>query len=224
MKYLTTLESQNQVDVMLQTLEDIRKVNKWESHQHSLLEGIDRRFTAALLKAELACARPNTASWSPEVHKAYLVYSYWRKIVSATATKVTIQDQIPNIKQQLGDDEVLYFGDRLRSPKRQLYKARRALHEVRKDAVLKRQEHLTLQYEIQVQANKMKKARAIKIIGRAERRTRVFTSACRKLTKPRSSGGLSYVLVPKSGGTDENGNPIIHYERIHNGRTGSNSI
>jgi hypothetical protein len=75
-------------------------------------------------------------------------------------------------------------------------------------------EFLTLRYEQMVQANKLTKARAIDIISNAERRSRVF-AAYRKLTKPRASGGISYVLEQTKVGTDDKGDPIFETTRIN---------
>jgi hypothetical protein len=94
------------------------------------------------------------------------------------------------------------MGDPKHKPSAQLCRASNLLKVARRQAVDNRQLHLHIRYELLVLERKMTAA-AVEAIEKSERINRCFQLFKAMLKPPRTSGGISHVLVTKPNGARE---------------------
>jgi hypothetical protein len=96
-KFISAL-SHTTINNLHESLKSLSTTLSWNETQAATLERIDQQFTAALLAAEAQASVPNIA-WSPALHNAFLVFSYWSITITATKTNrdaLTILTDIRN--------------------------------------------------------------------------------------------------------------------------------
>lgn len=102
-KFLKHLKKQNQLQTLLQDLKDLDDTANWTASHAQSLETIDEQFTATLLQAEQKCGRQHTAPWSPTLHEAFLLYTYWKMEISGIRTRKSVRKQQSEVLAQLKD-------------------------------------------------------------------------------------------------------------------------
>lgn len=195
-------------------------MEEWSKESATKFETIDTQYTTLLINAEAALETHQDHPWSPILHRAYLLYSFWRKYNSARATNIKIQQHLHDIHLQLQDD--IYMGNKYRHPRRQLNLALKQWRQCKLDSQALRDDHLTTRQELSVLAGNTEKTKAIKTLKRNERKNRMYR-IMKSLNKPhQSNGGLSHVLTQDEDGTlhriddvDEMNDILFRRNRVH---------
>jgi len=156
------------------------------------LESIDEELTAILLAADRQCQPRNADPWSPALNQAYLRHCLWTIALSAHNNNRNMSDVINAIRSKLQpspeDEAELHrsISANLRHVQKQLQKAKRDADQLRKA-------HLEAVLNEAKAAQNKKKTSAVKYLIRAEQNRRCY-AAFRQHTKPKSAGGLAYLL------------------------------
>lgn len=186
--FLNSLEKLLPIDDLLIQCQELISTTEWTSTQTILFEAIDTQLTTAMLKAEQVLKSNNNLPWSPELHQAYLIYTYWRKYMSGKRNRINIDAQLLDLSTKLGDE--IYFGVRFRHPCQQLRKALRAYQKCQVQATSLRETHLQLRQEILSESKQFDRAKAVLQLKNKERTNRMFKKL-KKLNKPDlGNGGL----------------------------------
>jgi len=134
----------------------------------------------------------NSDPWSPELNQAYLRHRLWTIALSAHKNDRDMSAILDSIKARLWpspDDAKAH----LRSFSANLRRAQKHLRQVKRDAEQLRRKHLENLLNEAKAANRRKKTSALTYLIRAEQNRRCY-SAFRQHTKPKSAGGLAYLL------------------------------
>lgn len=190
--FLKALEHELPVDKIIAQCKILFDTNDWNASKANELEAIDKQLTAALLKAEHSLKKTNNFPWSPDLHQAYLIYTYWRKFVSAKTNRIQIETQLEDLTSQLGN--AIYIGYRYSHPCQQLRKATKAYHKCQTNSIALRKVHLQLRHEVLSDAKQFDRAKAIQQMRTNERKLRMYMTI-KKINKPNlSNGGLSFII------------------------------
>jgi hypothetical protein len=100
LKFLTGLSTSNQIEELHQQLSALLGKSSWTQADHDTFELIDKNFTEALLAAESKASLPSIP-WSPKLHIATLIYSYWSITRSAELNHRDALVQLLDIQSQL---------------------------------------------------------------------------------------------------------------------------
>jgi len=152
---------------------------------HCELETIDQLLTRILVSTNQKCRKNRHSPWSPTLHKLYLTHCYWKIRLSETRTKKDYSVALTRITDKLQSSPE--NGKTISANVREL---RRQLREIRRNATLKRQEHLNSLLEVANATNDNQRRKLILHLKRAEENRRCFLLH-RQFMKPRSPGGLS---------------------------------
>jgi hypothetical protein len=191
-RFLSAIQSSS-VDALRERLTSLAEATSWSPHHSEQLEEADQQFTALLLHTESQASVPTTP-WSPQLHEAHLIYSYWCIARSAQLNHRNARSQLEDIQSQLPPGSV-FQNNIARSILRQKQLARRTLIDVQLHARTHRDKFLQINQEKQIDEGNPTIASAISQLRTQERRQRCWNTI-RTLTKPRSAGGISHVLIP----------------------------
>lgn len=220
-KFLDDLETNNDIQQMLDECDALNTISKWQPEHTAQLEGIDKNLTSMLLASEQKIITNSLLPWSPAMHTSFLIYTYWRKYNSSKKNRINIDKALKDIKHKLGD-KVYMQQNCNKHPLQLLRLATKQWTQSKKDAYQLRQEHL---YDRQELAIKNKNPEIAKIIANLRKRERINRAYhhIRTINKPNTSnGGLSYILIQDSNGflqriddVDEMNLKLYHRNRIH---------
>jgi hypothetical protein len=115
LKFIYKLEESNNLPSLLEKIQELNTVDKWEYNHHEQLELIDKTFTQILLSAEENSALPTSHPWSPEIDTASLIYSYWLIVLNGKTSKIDTYEQLEKIQNKLKDID-LFQSDPHRRP------------------------------------------------------------------------------------------------------------
>jgi hypothetical protein len=220
-KFLETLCKNKALPQLATQLFALNHTKSWTSDQHEQLEQIDREFTNALLQAESKCRQNESAPWSPALHEAYLIQTYWKKTISGQLTRKSVHSQLNEIKNKLSDPTKLWQGNINRSARTQLRHANKNLTNIKRQAYERRQEYLIQQHQQYTVNNEADKAKILAKIRKAEHRKRCYNTI-KEFNKPQGeAGGLSHILLKQGDQTvriqnkDEMENLLFERNRQH---------
>lgn len=199
--FLEAIQKTNSTDKLLQLSQQLLKLPTWTNTNCDQLNKLDVDFTALLLDAEQVLKKKRQSSWSPDLHNAFLIHTYWRKHNSCLINGYDLPESLLTLQRQL--QPKVFFGSIRRHPQQQLRYAANYYRQCLIDADNLRDHHLTLRQELMIEAGSMEKANAIRSIRNIERKLRMYKTI-RRLNHPESmNGGLSYVID-----IDSNGNEV----------------
>jgi hypothetical protein len=178
---------------LLARLIELEKINSWTTDDHDELEQIDVLFTKSLLAAEAKAAKP-TSAWSPRIHHAYLIYTYWCIKRSSVRNNRDATSQLASIESQLPPAAV-FQGNPQRSCRGQKRIARRTLTNIRIHARKHRDEFLQIHQESISETGSATRAKAIQQVRNQEHKQQGWNTV-RMLSTSGATGGISYILVP----------------------------
>jgi hypothetical protein len=157
-------------------------------------EAVDTEFHTILLAAKKTIAKHSHLPWSPDLHKAYKIWKYWKVRLSYFKTKRIPGTRVKNLLGKWEKDYEVFQGDSTKTISRQLRKAKKALQQCRQDSHklrLTHMERIAMQYEIDDDTDR---AKIIKRIIRAEEQAKMYRTLRRYLKPPAQN--LNYVEVP----------------------------
>jgi hypothetical protein len=192
-KFLKTLSDSGKIPQLLERITAVAAITSCDHSDHKELEEIDTAFTTVLLQAEQSAAVPSTP-WSPKLHQAFLIHSYWSIHRSAYLNKRDATQQLLAIEAKLPQDAV-YQGQRNRSNIGQKRLARKTLANIQIAPRSHRNSFLHTQQEVQIDDGKLTRAKAIQTLRHQENRQQGW-NIVKQLAKNKSAGGISYLLVP----------------------------
>eukprot|EP00978_Attheya_sp_CCMP212_P007209 scaffold16728_cov60-Attheya_sp.AAC.2 len=160
------------------------------------LEKVDADLNKILLDAEGQIATHSYIPWSPELHKAYEVWKYWRIRLSNLKTKRIPGKRAKQLLERLSNQHEVLQGDSKRSVTGQLRKARSVLLKCRQSITELQQAHMekiAVLYEVD---NDAKRAKIVKRIMRAEAQAAMYKNL-RKYLRP-GSQSITYVEISEN--------------------------
>jgi len=135
--------------------------------------------------------------WSPVVQTAYLVHRYWSLKCMAKQTECNLTSTLMALAKQL--DPKLTTQDPMQSLLSHLCQAQKQLKTARHNADQHQKKYLEALLNQAIVANQQKKSKALKYLIQAERNRQCY-AWFRQHMKPKSAGGLAFVMT-----TDKNG-------------------
>jgi hypothetical protein len=165
-------------------------------------EAVDTELHTILLAAKKTIATHSHLPWSPDLHKAYQIWKYWKVRLSYFKIKRIPGTRVKNLLGKWEKDYKVFQGDRTKSISRQLRKAKKALQQCRQNSHKLRithMERIAMQYEIDDDTDR---AKIIKRIIQAEEQAKMYRTLQRYL-KPLTQN-LNYVEVPTDPKADPN--------------------
>jgi len=162
------------------------------------LEAIDAELTKILKKADRQCKPLSTTPWSPTLQKAYLVHCYWALTFTAKKTEHNLTSTLAQLERRIGPELLQKDGKSLSALLRQ---AQRQLKKAKREADALRQRHLEAILDQATAANQKKRTKVLTYLIQAEQNQQCY-ARFQQHTKPKSPGGLAYVMV-----CDEHGQP-----------------
>jgi hypothetical protein len=162
-----------------------------------LANDIDSRLGQAFETAERHCASPERPPWSEKLHLASLKVRYWQVALTARLTQV-LQDQV---LEKLASSQIWASPPRipflLRSLRSVATAARRALHQIRRDAYEERKtflEELKARIALRLSPKDTDQETALKSINRQLKDAKMF-QRIRRSVKPVSQPALTKVEI-----------------------------
>jgi hypothetical protein len=119
LRFISNLEQEKAFQNIYITLQQLYINTFWTDIQHDLLELIDEQLTTILLQAEQKSATITLYPWSPSLHNASLLYTYWLIHLKGRKNNINTDYQLTHIKSQLQDNDSDQ-GNPNRSPLHQL--------------------------------------------------------------------------------------------------------
>jgi hypothetical protein len=167
-KFLNSLTRNKTLPKLANRIFNLNNIATWTHDHHSQLETIDKTFTTILLKAEGRCKPKSSAPWSPELHEAFLIQSYWKKTISSQLTRKSVHTQLTEITNQLLDPTKVWQGKHDRSARSQLNLANKHLKNTKRKATELRNDHLIRRSQAHSANNDNEKAQILLKIRNAE--------------------------------------------------------
>jgi hypothetical protein len=207
------LENQN-VYERLRLLHD--KTSTWTSSDSNEYEACDETLIQGMLWAESKTRRIRTTAWSPKFGAAVAKKSFWKIALSLKSNCRRPNEDFIRWAESLGIPDFKSLS--IQTVKKELKIAQRELREIEQKAEELRIEHLKERLtEAELNGGDQKVQRCIKIILRAQRQKQYF-QRLKRIFKPTTSGGLSYILVPKDFSANEypyDPKEVKKWETIH---------
>lgn len=153
-----------------------------------------------MLYAKTNTKKLQTTPWSPEFQAAVSNKAFWKIAFSLKMNYTRPSDAFITWAEAKGisDFKSLDIGQ----VKHELREAQKQMREITKQADKLRENHLSKLLTDAENANETVKQKRIKILLRAHTQQQIF-KWLRNMFKPTSTGGLSYVLVPKNFTADD---------------------
>ncbi len=170
-------------------------------HERINLDQIDRDISKTLTRADRKCRCFKEHPWSPTLQQDYLVHRYWTVKLSEVKTKKKFELALTNLRERIHDPTRLIQPDGSTISMCQRA-ARTQLRTTRREAWEKRKQFLNQLLADANHTNDKQRRKLIFSLKRAEENRRCFTIV-KQQVKPRTTGGLSHLLVPKQDTTDE---------------------
>lgn len=220
-KFLDSIEQTNTIPNLLKECMDLESIEFWNNDYAQQLEQIDKALTGLLLQSEMELSNTSAIPWSPTMHSSYLIYTYWRKYNSSKQNRIKLDEQLQDIKNQLGP-KVYMNQNESKHSLQMLRLATKQWKQIKQDAYQLRQEHLYNRQELAIRSKNPNVAKIIANLRKSERIKRAYYHI-RAINKPSTSnGGLSYILTKDKDGyltridnIDEMNEKLYHRNRIH---------
>ena len=187
---------------LLKRAQDIETAAKIEFTEEveEALESLDQELHQILLDAEDNIDQNSQIPWSPQLHKAYQIWKYWKIRLSYHKTNRNPGSRVIAFMGLLSTQYEVNQGDKDRSISGQLRKARLALQQCRQTSADKRKAYmdkLILEYEL---GDKPDQAKIVRRIVRAEAQVKMYRLIRRYLKQQTQS--VTYVEVPQNPNDD----------------------
>jgi hypothetical protein len=187
----------------------------WGHEQTKEYEACDAQHIEGMLYAESRTKKLQTTPWSPIFQQAVAEKSFWKIALSIKMNHMYPSESFLTWAESKGIED--FKGLDIGTVKQKLRQAQKMLREVNKQAVQLRETHLQeLLTEAEIQDETQRKKR-IKILLRAHQQQQAF-KRLQNMLKPKSTGGLSYILVPEKFKAEDfpyDPNHIETWEQIH---------
>jgi hypothetical protein len=191
--FLHNINEQHTIDEILHQLQQIQTSITWGETERSHFNRLDAIFTSTLVTAEAQLKPQKPTPWSPTLHTAHLIYTYWRKHNSAKVNNINITHQLQDIYDKVGD--LVYFNNKHRHHRMQLRKATANYWSCQRNAQANRDIHLATSLQKYDAPHQRQQRQIIKNIIKAEQK-RAMYQQIRALNKPSlTTGGLSHILI-----------------------------
>jgi hypothetical protein len=213
-------EQQNLYERMQKLRE--KEPHQWTQEMVEEYEKCDKQHIEGMLAAEKKLSKVRRQAWSPKFGAAISRKAFWKIALSLRMTHTRPSDEYITWAVSLGIADFKSID--VSTIKKKLREAQRELRDIEKKANELREEHLRelieRAEENETDANFQKRLKEIK---RAHER-RVQYKKIRSILKPNTTGGLSYILVPKDFQADQypyeptestEWEPIHEHEIIH---------
>jgi hypothetical protein len=169
--------------------------DKWTKNEMEEFEKCDRQHINGMLAAEKQASKVKNVAWSPKFGAAISKKAFWKIALSLRMTHTRPSEEFITWASSLGIEDFKSIDVNL--IKKKLREAQRELRDIEKQANELREEHLreliANAEDNDADPNFQKRLKAIK---KAHDRQTQYKKL-RSILKPVSSGGLSYILVPK---------------------------
>eukprot|EP00957_Ditylum_brightwellii_P053005 4018584-Ditylum_brightwellii.AAC.1 len=68
--------------------------------------------------------------WSKPLHKTYLIYQHWQQAQSFWRNSIDGSRELDELKDEIGEEYDIYYGDKTRTNQGQLQRAKKELNKI----------------------------------------------------------------------------------------------
>lgn len=175
--------------------------DQWSEDNKNEYELCDQTIIHGMLLAEKRTRKLKITPWSPTFGKAVAKKSFWKIALSLKINCTRPNDEFVKWALSLGIENIRTID--ITTIKKNLRVAQKELKEFERQAESLRETHLReMLTEAELNASENKVQKRLQVLIQAHTKKQHF-NRLKNIFKPKTSGGLSYILVPKNFTVDQ---------------------